>query len=155
MPETTVRDENKMAARHPIQDIRDAVCLEAYNDGWTTQELAKIIGKSPKTIRRWIQNARENPEPPDLELWMSGAGKSCIHHKPIVRGMPVLCLDCLARATTQEQINAACGLPTHPSLRRGRINQNPVEDESKSAAEIAADVQRKGPAKFKPTGAAK
>ncbi len=139
-----------MAARHPIQDIRDAVCLEAYHDGWTTEELARIIGKSVKTIRRWIQNARNNPEPPDLELWMNGLGKSCIHHKPIVRGMPVLCLDCLARATTEEQIDSACGIPTHPAFRRGRINQNPTTDENLSAAEIAADVQAKGIPAFRP-----
>jgi hypothetical protein len=142
-----------MAARHPIQDIRDAVCLEAYNDGWTTKQLAEIIGKSVKTIRRWIQDARNNPEPPDLELWMSGAGKECIHHKPIVRGMPVLCLDCLARATTDQEIDGACGIPTHPNLRRGKpVGQATEEhpDKELSAGEIAASVQSQGTPAFIP-----
>jgi transcriptional regulator with XRE-family HTH domain len=139
-----------MAARHPIQDIRDAVCLDAYNDGWTTEELARVIGKSVKTIRRWIQDARNNPDAPDLELWMSGAGKQCSHHRPIVRGMPVLCLDCLARASTREEVDAASGIPTHPALRRGRISKDSKPDTDLSAGEIAASVQPTGPGKFRP-----
>ncbi len=97
-----------MPRRHPIQDTRDAVCLAAYLDGWTTAELAKIIGVSYRTICRWLKRAKETSDPPNLELWMSGAGKQCLHGKPIVRGMPVLCLDCLET-----------GLPNHPVFRQG------------------------------------
>jgi len=97
-----------MPRRHPIQDTRDAVCLAAYLDGWTVAELSEIIGVSERTIHRWLKRAKETTEPPDLELWMSGAGKACRHGKPIVRGMPVLCLDCMET-----------GLPNHPHFRQG------------------------------------
>lgn len=72
------------------------------------QELAEIIGIAPRTIHRWLKRAKETVSPPSLELWMNGAGKACIHGKPIVRGMPVLCLDCMET-----------GLPNHPAFKRG------------------------------------
>ena len=128
-----------MSARHPIQPTRDAVCLAAYLDGWTTQELADTCSVSPRTMARWLGRAKNNVEPPDLELWMSGAGKACPHSKPIVRGMPVLCLDCLQT-----------GLPSHPAFRRGAPIGAPTETTQDSPAEIAATVQPTGAAKFRP-----
>ncbi len=140
----------RVRTRHPIQDTRDAVCLLAYLDGWNVAELAEKIGRSARTINRWIQRARSNTSPPDLELWMSGAGKACPHSQPIVRGMPVLCLDCLELARTPEEIAASCGLPSHPALRRGAPIGSVSKDSEASPAEIAASVQHHGPAKFQP-----
>ena len=117
-----------MSARHPIQPTRDAVCLAAYLDGWTTQELADTCSVSPRTMARWLGRAKNNVEPPDLELWMSGAGKACPHSKPIVRGMPVLCLDCLQT-----------GLPSHPAFRRGITNRRPDRDNSGLASRDCGD----------------
>lgn len=134
-----------MPRRHPIQDTRDAVCLLAYLDGWTTQELAEHIGRSERTIQRWIARAREIDEAPDLELWMSGAGKACIHGKPIVRGMPVLCLDCMET-----------GMADHPAFKWGKIS---TVNREGAPAEIAKALaknppsttdQPDGPAKFRP-----
>lgn len=120
-----------MPKSHPIQPTRDAVCLAAYLDGWTVKQLAEAIGVSVRTVYRWIVRAKNNPAPPDLELWISGVGKACIHGKPIVRGMPVLCLDCLET-----------GLPDHPALRQG----DPV------GGYATSEYQPDGPAKFRPKG---
>jgi hypothetical protein len=138
-----------VSRRHPIQTTRDAVCLQAYLDGWTTAELAETCSVSPRTMARWLRRAEANQEPPDLELWMSGAGKACPHQKPIVRGMPVLCLDCLERATTASEREAACGIPTHPALRRG-ANLGAATEAKNESNLHPKTLQPDGPAKFKP-----
>ena len=120
-----------MARRHPIQDTRDAVCLLAYLEGWTVEELAEIIGKSERTIHRWLKRAKETSDPPDLELWMSGFGKQCPHSKPIVRGMPVLCLDC-----------DQTGMPNHPAFRQGEPLSTASEDQPDGPAKFRANVKQ-------------
>jgi hypothetical protein len=122
-----------------LQPIRDAVCLDAYNDLISVGSIAKACGKSRVTIWRWIKRAKDNPRPPDLTIWANDGGKYCRHRKPIVPGMPVLCIECWAT-----------GNPEHPALRRGRISEAPQPDKNLSAGEIAASVQSQGTPAFIP-----
>ncbi len=115
-----------MPVRNPIQDIRDQVCLEAYQLQIGTRMLALICGVSQRSIQLWIARARGNANPPRLQIMMSGAGKDCMHVPGgILLGMPVICLDC-----------HQTGLPNHPAFRRGRI--------------AGEQEKKKPPAKFKP-----
>ncbi len=50
---------------------------------------------------------------------MNGVGKACIHHRPIVPGMPVLCLDCLEAGN----IAGSTGLPNHPAMKREKYRE--------------------------------
>ncbi len=115
-----------MPVRNPIQDIRDQVCLEAYQLQIGTRMLALICGVSQRSIQLWIARARQNQNPPRLQIMMSGHGKDCVHVPGgILLGMPVICLDC-----------HMTGLPNHPAFRRGRI--------------AGETEKKKPPAKFKP-----
>ena len=91
-----------------LQPIRDAVCLDAYNDLMPVGKIAEAIGKNRVTVWRWIKRARENPRPPDLTIWANDSGSLCRHRKLIVPGMGVLCIECWGT-----------GMPNHPALMRG------------------------------------
>lgn len=121
-----------------LQPIRDAVCLDAYNDLMPVQAIAEACGKSRITIWRWIKRARNNPRPPNLAIWANDSGSTCRHGRPIIPGMAVLCIECWQT-----------GIPNHPDLRWGRIGASTgtIND---SPAEIAAAVQPRGAAKFQP-----
>jgi hypothetical protein len=102
-----------------VQDVREAVCLAAWDEGMTTRQLASIYGVTVRTIQRWLTRSRLATVPVRLELLMSGAGKACIHGRPLVLGMPVLCLDC-----------DQTGIPGHPAFRQdknARAWQKPKE----------------------------
>lgn len=117
-----------------VQDIRDAVCLDALNDGISVQTLALITGRSRITIWRWIKRARDNPDPPNLEIWCNNTGKACIHGRPIVPGMPVLCVDCIEKGN----IDGCTGVPTHPAMRKVKYREKP-KDPPKSKALSGTD----------------
>ncbi len=125
-------------AGEEFQDIRDAVCLDAYNQLIAVKALALIIGISRVTVWRWIRRARENPRPPDLEIWMSGAGKACAHRRPIVPGMPVICLDCLERDSP-----SPTGLPDHPAFRREKACEASEKPKAPPKSKLQAEAQGK------------
>lgn len=127
-------------ATDELQPIRDAVCLEAYNDLMPVGQIAGAIGKSRQTVWRWIKRAKENPRPPNITIWANDSGSTCRHGKPVVPGMAVLCIECWAT-----------GVPNHPAMKWGQIrSDSETQDKSTTGTEIAKSVQPYGPAKFKP-----
>ncbi len=127
----------RVRANDELQPLRDQVCLDAYNHLWSIATLAEWIGKSRVTIWRWVKRAKENQRPPDLEIWMNGVGKACIHHRPIVPGMPVICLDCVERLGTSPEVT---GMPEHPAFRRVKYSPPPAKAPKSKLAGVDADV---------------
>ncbi len=144
--------------RKPKTARREALWLEAVNKlFWTVDDLMAETGLSRRRIQTGLKRARDEPiEMPtvwDIE-WRSSPNAFVEAHQcdwhggengTIPEDYPVGCLFCLKAGLTAM------------IRRHGRPIGSTEEqtDQALSAGEIAADVQRKGPAKFKPTGAAK
>lgn len=54
------------------RELRRAMALVLSENGWTTPEIAEVIGQSPRTVRRLI---RRSPAPSPVTMAPSSTGR--------------------------------------------------------------------------------